>query len=79
MRGNCILWALYMWCRYGGYFALRRSRWGPFPHALWSRDLVRWYGFAPVDPRKRLIPPPWFRGRIKREIPVLRNRTNSRL
>ena len=73
MRSNCLLfaWALY-WRRRKrgavGYVALRRSRWGPFPHALYVEQ--RHYGwrvvsYVPRDPRHKTLPPPMFDGRSK--------------
>jgi hypothetical protein len=49
----------------GGYLVMRRSHWGPFPHFLWSPDLRHFEAFVPINPRKRLLPPLFFRGRIK--------------
>jgi hypothetical protein len=74
MRTNCLLWAwaLY-WRRHRkgkhGYVALRRSRWGPFPHALYveRRPSGTWrvVSYVPHDPRHKTVPPPVFKGRSR--------------
>jgi hypothetical protein len=64
-RSNCLIFALTKWVKHGGYLVVRKSRWGPFPHFLWSPDLQRFESYVPIDPRKRLIPPLLFRGRIR--------------
>jgi hypothetical protein len=73
MRSNCLIfaWSLY-WRRRKrgavGYVALRRSRYGPFPHALYVEH--RPYGwrvvsYVPRDPRHKTLPPPVFDGKSK--------------
>jgi hypothetical protein len=64
VRSNCLIWALGQWKRHGGYLIMRRSHWGPFPHFLWSADLRELQAFEPVGPRRRLLPPIWFLGRV---------------
>jgi hypothetical protein len=66
---NCLIWALCMWARWGGYIIARKSRWGPFPHFIWSPDLKTFLAYAPIKPRARLLPPPLFRGKVVREEP----------
>jgi hypothetical protein len=70
MRSNCILFAIaFCWRRRhkrDWYFSVRRSHYGPFPHALCGRitrdGKIRVVSFKPVSPKKRLIPPPLFVG-----------------
>ena len=70
-RSNCLIWAmaLYLRRRRKGdevYLAVRRSRWGRFPHALVMRRCAdgrfRAVSYKPVDPRAKACPPPLFRG-----------------
>lgn len=73
MRSNCIAWSLSMYLRrrsqgMPGYWVLRRSNYGFFPHALYLER--RWYGwrtvsFVPINPRKKACPPLLFVGRVK--------------
>lgn len=65
MRSNCLLFVLGRWWGRGGYIIIRRSRWGPFPHFLWSPDLSRFESFVPANPQHRLCPPCMFVGYIK--------------
>lgn len=50
------------------YLVPRRSDWGLFPHVAYGEErasgLVRTVGYKPVAPKKRLIPPPLFRGYV---------------
>lgn len=70
-RTNCIAWALALYVRRGcrGYIAIRRSRWGPFPHMLYCeirRDgRLRCVSFVPSDPKRKRLPPPLFSGRSR--------------
>ena len=70
MYGNCISYAVRQWWQRGGYVIVRRSQWYPGPHMMWSPDLVTFEAFVPVYMRhwakKRIIPPLWFKGQIKR-------------
>lgn len=67
MRSNCLIWALRQWGRRGGYLMARRSRWGPFPHFLWSPTApAECEAFVPLNPRRKLLPKLWFRGYVKR-------------
>jgi len=71
VRSNCIIWAalLYMRRRRKGdtvYLAVRRSRWGPFPHVLLMRRCrdgrFRAVSYKPLNAREKKLPPPLFRG-----------------
>jgi hypothetical protein len=60
---NCLIYALRQWYARGGYVVVRKSRFGWWPHFLWSPDLRRFESFVPQDaPKKRLFPPVLFRG-----------------
>lgn len=71
---NCLLFYLALRRRRlkrgkrGGIY-IRRSHWGWFPHVIYQYK--NWAGkhrmvsFVPVSPRKRLVPPPLFVGRVK--------------
>lgn len=73
VSGNCFLWALDKFSKYGGYICIRRSKVWHGPHVLWmppARDAV--YHFVPKkDANKKihfwnsylLV---WFKGWIKR-------------
>ena len=66
-RGNCVAYAWRRWRESGGYIVFRRSRFYPGPHVIYSTDLVNFEAFVPMRrPRKRLIPPLWFVGRVHR-------------
>lgn len=72
---NCFIFTLSLYLRRrrngrAGYIAIRRSRWGPFPHVLYVRAKPNGspYGFVsyvPTQPRCRLLPPPLFRGAVR--------------
>ena len=71
MRSNCVFWALALYIRRRRkgeevYLAIRRSRWGSFPHMLLMRRCrdgrFRAVSYKPLDPRERKCPPPVFRG-----------------
>jgi hypothetical protein len=69
-RSNCFIWAVCLWIRRlrkgdDGYVAFRKSKYGPFFHALYVHRKRRWISYVPVNPRKRLLPPPLFEGRVK--------------
>ena len=36
---NCIIYAFSKWAEMGGYVAIRKSRFGWFPHFLWVKDI----------------------------------------
>ncbi|MCZ8074033.1 MAG: hypothetical protein O9341_07850 [Paucibacter sp.] len=71
MRSNCCIWALCLYWRRRRrrdevYLAVRKSRWGWFPHVLLLRKrrdgLFRAVSYKPLDPTPRKIPPPLFKG-----------------
>lgn len=72
-RSNCLLFALRMWWRHGGYLIVRRSRYLWLPHFLWAPPgglrRARVAHYVPISPSRR----PWmvwraalFRGRVMR-------------
>lgn len=70
---NCWLYAraLYKRLKRKGrrvYRVSRWSDWGPFKHYLVAQLLpsgrARLISYKPCDPRKRVIPPPLFKGRV---------------
>lgn len=65
---NCLIWAWVHYRTYGGYIAMRKSYFYPGPHFIWSLDLKVWYGYRPVNPSKKLFPPPLFEGAVYCEI-----------
>ena len=74
MRSNCIIFALKLYWRRRAkgdevYLALRKSRWGAFPHVLLMRRCLdgrfRAVSFKPTDPQARKVPPPLFKGASK--------------
>lgn len=66
---NCLIFALQRWFKHGGYFVIRKSRYGPFPHFIWCKDLkdADIEHYVPLNPKRRLIPPLFFRGEVRRE------------
>lgn len=71
MRSNCCIWALCLYRRRRRrgddvYLAVRKSRWGWFPHVLLLRKrrdgLLRAVSYKPLDPARRKLPPPLFKG-----------------
>lgn len=74
MRSNCIMFALRLYWRRRKrgdevYIAVRRSRWGLFPHVLIMRRCqdgrFRAVSYKPLNPKERKIPPPLFKGSSK--------------
>ena len=65
--GNCLPHALraFLSGRYR-YLWVRWSHWGPFPHFGVAREVKDSEQFVPVDARRRLIPPPFYRGEVRR-------------
>lgn len=65
---NCLTYALRMW-RFGrpsDHLVIRRSHWGVFPHfavifELQNGDLEK-REYVPLKPRRRFIPPLFFKG-----------------
>lgn len=72
-RTNCLLFALrvWRWRMRGAWIAMRRSLWGPFPHFCVLHETDDWMlqiEYVPQSPSRRILPPPLFRGRIKRTV-----------
>lgn len=74
MRSNCLFFALALYRRRRKrgdevYLAMRRSRWGPFPHVLLMRRCrdgrFRAVSYKPTDAREKKVPPPLFKGRSR--------------
>lgn len=64
---NCLTYALRrVWQERGGYLVIRKSRHGCYPHVVYSRDLVTFEDYFPRYPRRLLLPPLWFAGRVRR-------------
>lgn len=61
---NCLFYALWKWWKEGGYFITRKSRHGWWPHFLHQHKGGQVTHYVPLYPRKRLIPPPLFRGAV---------------
>lgn len=70
---NCIIFAIKLYLRRRrkgeeGYLAIRRSRWGKFPHMLYGRvhnGRARVVSYVPINPKHKMLPPPLFHGRVK--------------
>jgi hypothetical protein len=63
---NCLFFALGHWWKRGGYFIVRRSHYGWWPHFLWSSDLAVFEQYAPLSGgRLRWFPPLLFKGHVK--------------
>lgn len=69
MLTNCILWAYGAKRKRGsGDVYWRVSRWGWFPHCLYGDTFngrLRLVSYKPDNPRKRLLPPLLFKGRVR--------------
>lgn len=86
MAENCLTFAIRTW-RYGrvsDHLVIRRSHWGWFPHfavvfELENGDLEK-REYVPLSPRRRLLPPLFFKGVEKityyRKAYVIDGRTN---
>ncbi len=84
LPSNCILWALWMWLRHGGYVRFRRSthyifggkKRGWWPHVSWSRDGRHWWSYGPPEDLPPLyraclrlgFPPPLYFGVVREEV-----------
>ena len=69
MISNCLIFALVKFFKHGGYFIIRKSRVGFWPHFIWSSDLrdAKIEHFVPERYKEGLISPPWlFKGIIKK-------------
>ena len=75
-KSNCLLFVLQAWWTDGGYVVLRQSRYGKWPHALWSPDLRTFSEFVPNRSHLEELmarpwwlalirPPLWFDGHVK--------------
>ena len=77
---NCIIWAFLLIRRlqrkgYRVYRMKRKSDWGNFSHHLVGihrvydpaeiRGRVRVVSYKPTNPKKRLVPPPLFPGKVR--------------
>jgi hypothetical protein len=38
-KTNCIIFAVSMWIKHGGYILIRKSDYGWYPHFLWAKDV----------------------------------------
>lgn len=56
--GNCLVWALWMQWTRGGLVCWRKSRYGWWPHAMWSADGRLWWEYLPINFSGWL---PWWR------------------
>ena len=73
MATNCILWAYALQRRRRAKGKVctvywRRSLWGFFPHCLYAElrfGRMRLVSYKPLAPKRRLVPPPVFRGTSK--------------
>jgi hypothetical protein len=62
-RSNCLVVALVLWWRRGGYLIVRKSRTTWVPHFMWTRSIegLEVIEYKPVRP---------LRGRLARWLPV---------
>lgn len=51
---NCLIWAIAMQLRHGGWVCWRKSWYGWWPHAIWSMDRVTWFEYVPLNFNGRL-------------------------
>ena len=65
---NCLTYALriWRWSKTTDHIVIRRSHWGAFPHfavvfEMENGDLEK-REYVPIEPRKRWIPPLFFKG-----------------
>jgi hypothetical protein len=69
-RANCVIFAFKLWFRRlrkgdcSGYVSIRKSRHGPFIHALYQYG-NHFVSFVPIEPKERKVPPALFDGRVK--------------
>ena len=69
---NCLLYAMSLWWRrmrkgQRVYFTVRKSDMGNFPHFLFGeerRGRLRIISYKPIAPRRRRLPPLFFKGRV---------------
>jgi hypothetical protein len=69
--GNCWFWALWKYWREGGYLVVRRSKYIPVPHVMWTNTMkgkMLWE-FHPLRPKTGfigIISSPFFRGVVRK-------------
>lgn len=73
MRSNCLVYAVSQYLRHGGYVIMMHSRFGWWPHFVWSPDMLTFWEFAPPRKRPRRFPSLWFQGSVKEFSNPLRN------
>lgn len=70
---NCLIFALKLYYRrrrkgYKGFVSSRQSKYYKGPHFMYSRvranKTIQLVGFVPKYPKKRVLPPPFFEGKI---------------
>lgn len=75
-KGNCFIWGLLSFLKYGGKIRVIKSELGPIPRMLWLNPKDgKWYYYAPDHPlhysklpRLRkifMIHVLWFKGHVK--------------
>ncbi len=69
-EGNCLIFALRMYRKHGGYVVIRKSLHGPIPHFLWlsAEDGDRLISFQPKWPKSgwlKFLHKLCFRGEIQ--------------
>jgi hypothetical protein len=67
-RSNCFLYAVTQYARQGGGIVVVPSRFGWWPHFMWSPDGILFYEFNPTWDKKRWrfrIPPILFTGTVR--------------
>lgn len=69
-QSNCLIWAIGMWIKHGGYItAARSSRWFGGFHLIWQSPIGEKYSYAPKDETyvglKRALEVWTFKGYIK--------------
>ena len=66
---NCLFFAVALFLRRRhGYITVRKSRWGRFPHFLYTEQrngTTRYISYIPLNPKHKKLPPPFFKGRVK--------------
>ena len=73
---NCLIVALALWQRHGGYVVIRRSRHTWVPHFMWTKSIegLEVIEYKPVKPHRgrlfKLLPVRaiLFRGRMRRGV-----------
>jgi hypothetical protein len=66
-RSNCLFYVLKRCWQDGGYFIIRKSNHGWWPHFIWSGDLTSFAEFIPPPEHNfrwlpKWLPPPLFSG-----------------